>query len=202
MKVVNKLYYVFFCLALLTSCGPEPLSEGELIKWMENPENNLRLTKKEGPVTYILQYKNVDYVLSQKKGIIGEDGLDINDLSDELSNNLLFDLFITCENGTASPLQYRSMNEQEINQRFYYYQFKFINDIHLEVNEEKIAPLYCIADKGSGLNNTMAFSIGFEKNKIENTDFKLVVNDIYLGSGTVKFLYKEKYLQDIPELKQ
>lgn len=186
---------------LLVSCGGKRLSAPDLVQWMENEEHRLRQTKTENNVTYILQYKNMDYVLASRGQEVLADSARTEDFRKNSEQSLLFDLFITCDNGKQSPLQYRVRQAQEVNDRYLYYHFRFIDDVYLEVDGEKIKPTYCIADKGSGLNNTLAFSIGFERGKTDGHDFRFVVNDTRLGTGTVKFLFKDKDIQDIPLLK-
>lgn len=199
MKAMNNTLLFLGCL-LLVSCGPQSLNSSDYIKWMEDEDNQLRQTKKEADVTYIIQYKGFDYV-SAKRGAVLENVEETEDLKEDASNRLLFDLYITCLNGGVSPLYYRTDDRNVVNERFYYYQFRFINDIELEVGEKKIAPLYNIADKGSGLNNTMSFSLAFDAPGAKESDFKLVIKDRLLGSGTVKFLFKPSYFKHIPTLK-
>lgn len=193
--------YPGLALLLLMACGPKRLPGPELVRWMEDPDNGLRQTKTEAVVTYVLQYKTMDYVLAARGNPLDStDGLS-RQIRRDADKNLLFDLYLTCEDGQSSPLQYRAANAAEINDRYLYYHFRFINDVYLETENRKIHPIYCMADKGSGLNNTLSFSIGFEKKEIGDGDFRFVVNDTRLGSGTVKFLFKNKYFRTIPQLK-
>lgn len=200
MKAIKYIGGIFL-LAGLFSCAGRSLSAEELVKWMESEEHRLRQTKTENRVTYVLQYKTMDYVLASRGQEVLTDTEKTEDFRKDAEESLLFDLYITCDNGKVSPLQYRIQEAAEVNERYLYYQFRFINDLYLETDNEKIAPTYCIADKGSGLNNTLAFSIGFARAGTQEKDFKLVVNDTRLGTGTVKFLFKQKDLQHIPSLK-
>ena len=195
----SSVALIGFSVLLLCACGPKQLPKAELLQWMEDEDNNLRQTKTEADVTYILQYKTMDYVLAGKgNAALGDE--DPQRLRADTEKSLLFDLYMTCENGKSSPLQYRAVSADEVNARYYYYHFRFADDIYLEVNNQKIKPLYCIADKGSGLNNALAFSIGFEREAVGDNDFRFTVNDTRLGSGTVKFLYKQTYIRHIPQL--
>lgn len=200
MKGMNKYILFFLFVATMQSCGPGSLEAGDLLKWMENPENGLRQTKNEGAVTYIIQYKNLDYISLKKGEALGSEE-ERQKLREDIENKCLFDLYLTCDNGSVSPLFYKVNSENEVNDRYYYYQFHFVNDLALEYGSEKIAPLYCIADKGSGLNNTMAFSLAFMLPKGKEDDIKLVIKDPFLGSGTVKFIFKAKNIKHIPNLK-
>ena len=201
MKAIRQTLLAGACLFLLFSCGPKRLPAAEFVQWMENEDNHLRQTKNEGGVTYILQYKNMDYVLAGKRNTVFDETEDRAKVKADAEKSLLFDLYITCDNGKASPLQYRVTTPEEMNARYYYYHFRFVDDVYLEAGDKKIKPLYCIADKGSGLNNALAFSIGFERKEINDGDFRLVVNDTRLGTGTVKFLFKNTYIQHIPQIK-
>lgn len=188
-------------LLLLMACGPKRLPGPELVRWMEDPDNGLRQTKTEAGVSYVLQYKTMDYILAARGNPLDSADGQTRLIRKDADKNLLFDLYLTCEDGRSSPLQYRAATAAEINDRYLYYHFGFIRDIYLRTEDRDIKPLYCIADKGSGLNNTLSFSIGFEKAEIGDSDFRFVVNDTRLGSGTVKFLFKNKYFRTIPLLK-
>lgn len=183
------------------SCGSKSLPAADLVRWMENEDHGLRQTKTENSVTYILQYKTMDYVLASRGPEVLEDSSNTESLRKDAEKSLLFDLYITCENGNRSPLQYRVQNAEEVNDRYMYYHFRFADDVYLETDGKKIKPLYCIADKGSGLNNTLAFSIGFARSEAAGNDFRFVVNDTRLGTGTVKFLFKDNNIRHIPSLK-
>ena len=200
MKATDLLPGIFAAL-FFVSCGPKSLPAAEWIPWMENEANHLRQTKTEGEVTYILQYKNMDYVLAKKGRGLFDETEDIGRIREDAGRSLLFDLFITCDNGKAGPLQHRTADSREINDRDTYYHFRFGNDVYLEQDSVHIKPTYCIADKGSGLNNALAFSIGFDRSRLGEGDFRFVVNDTQFGTGKVKFLFKNKYIQRIPAIK-
>lgn len=196
-------YIVILLLVACTgfSCGQKSLTAPELVRWMEDEENGLRQTKTENNVTYVLQYKTMDYVLAARGAEVLADSAKTEEFRKNSERSLLFDLFITCDGGKQSPLQYRVRQAQEVNERYLYYHFRFINDLYLETEGQKIKPTYCIADKGSGLNNTLAFSIGFERPENLTGDIKLVLDDTRLGTGTVKFYIEYNDLKNIPLLK-
>lgn len=198
---VSKYIGILLLGGMWISCGSNSLSAPDLVKWMENEDHHLRQTKTENNVTYILQYKTMDYVLAARGREVLADSSNTESLHRDAEKSLLFDLYITCAGGKQSPLQYRVSSAQEVNERYMYYHFRFIDDVYLEADGQKIKPLYCLADKGSGLNNTLAFSIGFERTDAAGKDFRLVVNDTRLGTGTVKFLFTDKDIRNIPSLK-
>lgn len=197
---VNRLNFLFIFL-LISSCSPKKLEPEAYAAWFENEENGMRKSKTEAGVLVISQYKNMDYILTKKGQIIEGAEISLQDLASDAGKSVLFDLFISCENGKYSPLHYRAEETEESNARYYYYHFEFIKDIYIESQTGRISPAYCITDKGSGLNNTLAFSIGFDRGPWADEDFKLVVKDEILGAGTLKFLYKKSDFNSIPQLK-
>lgn len=186
---------VIYILLTLAACSVKTLPPQELKAWMEDEKNGLRITKTEGDVTFIAQYKNTDYVLATRGGEIPA-GADTD------GQVLLFNFFITCRSGTENPLTYMVTSKQEADDRYYHYHFKMVNNLWIESGDIKTPALYCILEKGAGFNNTLAFQIGFEKKNIAgDKDFKLIVDDTILKKGIIKFLFERKNIDRIPKLK-
>jgi len=162
-------------------------------------ENGLRKQTELNGTIFSIQYKPTDYLIATqmvKSGISEQDAA----LIKSHSTLSLFDIYITCQGGNMHPYGYNTLTQQEVNQRQQYYTFGIQNDILIKTASRAFSPVYCRAERGALVNNTLTFECGFENLDI-NEDWSFTIHDTQLGAGMVKFLIKNKDLKKIPSLK-
>jgi len=199
MRINKYIIFLFSIWIFISACGPDKLTAPEYMEWVANPENGLRRKQELGMVTFIVQYKPTDYMIA--KTILKDGKLDENpDSLRQKSTITVFDIHITCESGSIHPYYYNNRNPQAIEQRQRYYHFSIQDDIYAKSGSQEFRPLYCRAEHGALMNNTLTLECGFESIPTSE-DISLIINDTQLGSGIVKFNIDKSALSHIPTLK-
>jgi hypothetical protein len=87
-------------------------------------------------------------------------------------------------------------------EKLLYLAFDIQNDFALLVNgTDSLAPVICQKIE-NGISGNYEYMVVFEKgDKYGDDDFTLVYNDKIFGIGTIDFVYKQKDIKKIPELK-
>lgn len=187
----------FAAVLFFVSCGQAKLKPGAYREWVTDPGNGLRKKQEIGPVTFVLQYKPTDYLIASRGLKTGafEENPEALKKGATLS---LFDLYITCGDGNVHPYFYNSTPDMgDTRQR--YYSFYMANDIRLNIGATEYAPVFCRAERGAMINNTLTLECGFDTLPLTD-DWTFILNDTQLGAGLVKFTLSKKQLENIPLL--
>jgi len=183
---------------LFTGCGPAKLDPGAYRDWVTDPANGLRKTQDIGDVTFVLQYKPTDYLIASR--LLKAGSLEKNPEELKSTSTLsLFDIYITCGGGNVHPYLYGASPDMA-DARQNYYSFYMANDIALKTGDTEHKPVFCRAERGAMINNTLTLECGFDTLPVAD-DWIFTLNDTRLGAGLVKFTITKKQLENIPLLK-
>ncbi|MDP2384968.1 MAG: hypothetical protein Q8M29_01235 [Bacteroidota bacterium] len=183
--------------ATTRTCSPQ-----ELMLWVEDPNNNLRQEKKLGELTFTIQYKPSQYIICKEYD--GFDKMTADTLakeSEQLDDMQYFNIRVKIDGFNDEFLKYNLAPSQSYEDRVKYFSFEMQRDLKLVDGTDTLdcalfhfERTFNVAPYG----NFMAAFPRPDKNKITTKTF--VYNDKYLGSGSVKFLFKATDLKEIPKL--
>lgn len=200
----NTIQIIFFVVSFfLFGCSgmDKEIIPLEYVKYVEDEDNALKISKEIGDVVYTLQYKPVDYLiaLEQKKNII-----DINEYTKrkmELNGMEYFTLELKPKINNMEVLNIGAEDKNEYNARIQYASFDLQNDIYL-IDGLDIVPcgIYHFEQK-YGLGNSVKLLLGFEKSSKTHKNLTVVFEDKILNGGVLKFLLMRENIDLLPKMK-
>lgn len=195
---LNKLKLGFFIL-LFYSCGKQNLSPDYYVKWVENENNGLSLSKDFNDVNFQILYKPIDYIVAKEylNGNLKKE--DIKNRVKELSNMQYFTLRIKSKNSNEL-LNANISSENEYYQRLEYFMGPMQDDIKLIENNDTIPCALHHFERTYGLAPYNNFVLAFAPSKSNNADKYFVFEDKILGTGKVTLQLKLKDINNIPNL--
>lgn len=200
----NTIQIIFFvCSFFLFGCSgkDKEIIPLEYVKYVEDEDNALKISKEIGDVVYTLQYKPVDYLiaLEQKKNII-----DINEYTKrkvELDGMEYFTLELKSKENNIEVMNIGALDKNEYNERIQYASYDLQNDIYLLIGKDTIpCGLYHFEQK-YGLGNSVKILVGFEKLKTPSKNLTVVLEDKILNGGVIKFLLLKENIDLLPKMK-
>lgn len=187
----------------LVAAKDAPLMEvSDYVQWVQNSENGFRKEKVIDDLTFFVQYKPYEYIVSveERKEEISDTLLkskiaEINDMQ-------YYDFKISLNEGAGELLKYQLASPQEYAERVNYFAFNMQKDIQLaEGNDTLPCTLYHFErayDAAPSSTFLLGFPLSENKSQQEKT---LLVYDRTFNKGMLKFTFRKKDLKNLPKIK-
>lgn len=165
-------------------------------------ENCLK-EKRFNDVYFKLLYKPHDFIICSEDESSTISSSQRKKINDELGQMEYFELRIGLTSSNGDLLKYRSVNDQEYENRVKYFAFKFENAISLITYAgDTIQPALFHFERAYDVTPYCTFSLGFPSDKINyNEPFALSIKDSVFKAGTIRFVIPAKQFLQLPKLK-
>jgi hypothetical protein len=201
MKSAISCLIVIAALLLISSCSPSSLDAISYIKWVEDEENELKVSKEIDGFSFSLQYKPVPYIiLMENGGVCPADGK-YNERKEELGGMQYYTLRISSDKD-QDLLKAGVRNDNDYYSRLEYFTSVMQDDIKLVDGSDTIACALYHYERNYNLSPYTNVMLGFENGLQEKkgAERTLILNDQVLGIGTIKLSIQEENIANMPEL--
>lgn len=202
MNFFKQIIIGFFSVLILAcNTKKKEISPLEYVKYIEDSDNGLKITKEIGEVIYTLQYKPIDYLIALEQKINFIDKEVYRRRKNELQGMEYFTLELFPKENNIEVLNIGAIDKNEYNERLQYASFDLQNDIYLiNENDTLDCVLYHFEQK-YGLGTSVNLLLGFEKNNKSSEDLTIVMEDKILNNGLIKFLLLKENIIELPKMK-
>ena len=190
-------------LILLLGCNSGHLITGDLISWVEDEGNGLRVTKQISNYKFQLQYKLLEYIIAQEilnKNLTREE---IEARMEEKKDMQYLTLRIGSADERTSILETNLTDRQEYYERLDYFAFQMKKDLILVDGTDTLGCSLYHFERTYNLTPFNNIVLGFANPGYlkEAKDKTLIYKDNILDIGAVKLTIKASSLEDMPKLK-
>jgi len=199
----NIITYIFFlAMMVLASCN-RSVSPSEYVKYVENPNNGLKIKQEINGVGYTLQYQPIDYCVMQEERSFSIPSETFKAEYDRFKGleHYTFRIEKGAMDSLVNKLGDTSKYKKGITE---YFDFWIQKDIKLVEGIDTIPCSICQADANTGMASSYAFTLGFSnKNTQEESqaDRVLIFENKFLHTDKVMLCVKGKDIKNIPVLK-
>jgi hypothetical protein len=189
--------YMLIVSAVLFSCSKKELPANDFIKFVEDKNNGLKVSKNIGEIDYTLQYKPIDYILLKENN-----NSDIKERKESLDGMQYYTLTYSLVKNNKDILKDNLTSSEEYYERVNYFSFGLQKDIYLiDGNDTLDCKLFNYV-RSYGLSPGADFVLAFNKNlQPQITDKLMVIEDKIFGGGIIKIKIAKEDIENIPELK-
>ena len=179
----NRAIHIFW-IGLISIAGCTAISPEQRLKtFMEDPDNKIRQSITIGDVAVVTKFLPASY----RSLMSGYDAMPDKKEDPFYYFNIKFN---------------KKPGDKPEKEKVMYLNFDMQNDFVLLVNDrDSIAPVICQKIE-NGIAGCYEYMVVFEKGKDEWKDFTLVYHDKIFSIGTVSFVYNEKDILKIPDIKE
>lgn len=177
---------IFFIVSVLISSCARELEKAEYIRWVQDPKNGLHVIKATSGFVFDLQYQPSDYLWLQSGD---QNQATLANQPDNIQHYLLSVSELDPELG---------LDNNEKQERLYYFSYLFQNDIHLE-EDGNLEPCMLYHYEGQrSTGNKRIFLLGFENRNSKSNEAKVLIQSKYFGSLPIRI---KNVKENIPTLK-
>ena len=183
-------------LAIVLYACSGPIDKDAYVRWVQDQENGLHVTKIVGDYVFDLQYQPTDYVVLQRSaGNLNAGQYD--QMKNEISSMQYYTLTISIADNRSDFIDFNIQSLQEKQQKLYYFSYQFQDDIHVEENGKKLPCVLFHFERPVDLKPARTFVLGFERTGDSPTSVLNIISD-YLGGEVVRINISK---ENIPTLK-
>lgn len=195
---INKSSILFFIVVLLgcNKSNTKNLDKAEFVEEMGKVNSNY-IDKTIGDITYRLIYKPADYVLVAENK--GSTDIELKELAGDYKKFEYYTLEIMINGFNDEILKYKTESQEQYASKVDYYSFKFQNDISELIGNDTVLCTSYHFERNYGISPKIRFNIAFPTSELE-ADRTICINEKYLGTGPVKFVFSKKDLDNLPTL--
>lgn len=175
--MIIRLLGMLFSLVSCLSCTQSSRSM-RYINWVQDFENGLHVKEITNEFIFDLQYLPSEYLRLMKNE-------SIDSYHESLNGFQQYQLSITLKDN-SNLLTYRCHNEEDIQNKLYYFSYRFQNDIHLEENGKEIPCVLYHFERSLDLANSRTFLLGFENPDSLSTEAQLVIQSDQFSEKPIK----------------
>lgn len=209
VRIYNNSKYVLACIVTGTltltiwgcsQVGLEPLS---FVRWVENPANGLRVTKTMGAITYMLQYKPVEYIVAMEEKTQNLKKSTLNERVSELDGMQYYSLRLSPSSGDQDVLSQNMQSENDYLRMVNYFSFELEQDLYLVDGGDTLGCklFHFVRDYGIGQNSDFVLGFDIPESQAKKTQRKVfVIDDHLFENGIIKLEIDANDLEEIPEL--
>lgn len=191
-----KYKIIIFCVfsLLVFSCAKKKMTAIDYMRYVENEDNGLKVSKNIGEVNYTIQFKPVEYILLKENRA--------NDPKEkEIDGMQYYTLSFSLKKSDKDILRHDLREQNEYYERVNYFSYGLQNDIYLVEGTDTLKCNLFNYVRSYGLSPRADFILGFNKTGKNMIQDKLVVvEDKVFEGGIIKLKISEKDLENIPEL--
>jgi len=203
----NILIYLILLTLTLFSCTPDELEPMEYVRWVENENNGLKVSRQIGEFIFTVQYKPLEYKILQK---LKDPGITYDRLEEEkkeIEDMQYFTFTVKVKDSNISPLKYNLENDNDYYGRLEYFSFHIQNDFRLIDGKDTLNCLLHHFERTYELTPENTFVLAFRapQNKSPDEIFfedkTFIYEDKILNTGKVNLIIKAENLNQIPNIK-
>jgi hypothetical protein len=198
--IPGKCWWIVFTV-IFCSCQPDSLSPSEMVRWVENEENGLIVTREVGEIIYKLKFQPIDYKLA--KDLIDLDKkIDPGEMKRKKYGGLEYYTLGMTTTKNMDVLHVNNFSELDYSMKQEYFNTVAENDIELVVESDTFPCAIYQFEQTYGLSKYNNILMAFETSDTTFlSDRQLVFNDQLLGTGIIKFNLKSNNIKNTPNLK-
>jgi hypothetical protein len=186
-------------IVLFSGCFETRKPAGELLKWVEDPENGLRREKTVGDFEIIAQYKPLSYMIcseSKNKTLTPDE---YGKREKELNGMEYFQ--VRLKSPSPDPLIYGGGDQNVYHMRNDFLMFGQKDYVYLLRGEDTVSCSMYHFVNYQGLAPYADILLGFPSDTTDlNADRELVYDDQLFGLGPVHFTFTRDEIESVPQL--
>lgn len=191
------------CFVSVCACSPSKLTPAKYSKWVKDMDHGLFLTRINGDYKLSLQFRPIDYVVSNEIVNSRKTFSEFNKIKKELSGMYYFTFRIESADKGTRVLDIGNTSEADINSKLDYFSFNMQNDLKLVSGNDTLSCGLYNFERNYELAPYLDFSLAFPcdiKDGNHERDLQFIYDGEALGIGIIKFGYDKKLLNSIPQL--
>ncbi len=186
---------------LFISCATPEATQEELVKYVEDEGNGLKIKEEVGEFVFTLQYKPIEYMAINELGNKNGDTTGLAGTKEALSEMEQFNLTIESKDGKTEMLKNQIQNDEDYFRRIEYFSMAAEKDIKMISGKDTLPCVLYHFERSYDITPYSKMVIGFKKNAKENIEDRVIsFNESILGIGTINFRVKNKDIKNIPQL--
>lgn len=208
MSLINKniLFFSFLLLLLCSSCKPARISFNDFEEYIQNPKNGLVVSHQINSISITAIYIPTVYKAYQEYKnltVMVENKSLFDSLCDNYNQSKFFLIKISSVNEDIDIIHSNVSSTQEVQERYYNLSFSMKEYISIKCNNEILYPVLTHLENTDGITKSRIIHVVFcDENMRKNSgDFALVFEDIFFGTGINEFVFTEKSIEKIPQIK-
>lgn len=180
------------CLSLF-ACTKKKLGSEAYLKYVEDKNNGLQVSKDIKDIRYSVQYKPAQYILLKER--VAESNA--NDLAGMQYYTLQYSLVDKSKDIMRAHIE----KQNEYYERVNYFSFGLQNDIYVVEDKDTLDCKLFNYVRSYGLSPMADFVLGFNETPgKETSDKTFVIEDNIFGGGIIKLKINQEDILNIPEL--
>lgn len=197
MRLLTPIMLLVLVQACLLSCRQKIATTGELIGYVENPENGLVKEVVRGEYKIKIQYRPKDLMIFQQVAT----GYEIDSLRAELAQYEYFVLSIAVDNKEVETY-YLAQKPDQHKALIEYLNTLIGGNIYAVTDDGRKIPVYAVQYVPKfGASQATQILLIFDKVLDTNSDeITVVIADSFLGIGSTDFLFETKHILNTPKL--
>ena len=189
-------------LVFIYGCDKIALSPIEVVQWVENPVNGLKVEQRKENFRFQVQYKPLDYIVAMEERKHSLLKATVEARKQELGDHLdyfSFKISPATQGKDVWAYVQQAENPQVKSDLTYYLSYEMKKDFYLLDGKDTLGcSLYQFVNT-SGISPDLDFVMAFEKRP--EKDRLLVYDDKVFGLGPVQLKVKKESINHIPTLK-
>ena len=182
----------------------------EMINWVEDEGNGLRITQSQGEIDLTLQFQPIDYMIVKK---LKRQQLDEKSISEErklVEGYQYYLLTFSCDTYAGDFLKAYSKNQQAYNDNIYHLSYGIQNDFVLVDGQDTLPCAFHHFERTYNLSPDKQLILSFKDNSYvpgetpaysSMNDKTIIYDDQLFNLGTVSMKIEKENLKKLPELK-
>ena len=195
LRKYHLITTILICL-LSVSCTKKKVSGLDYIRYIENEDNGLKVSRNIDGIKYSVMYKPVDFVLLKENR---NDNL--KEKREDLIGMQYYTLSYSLITNDKDILKAKLNSKDEYFERVNYFSFGLQNDVFLVDGKDTLKCKLFNYVRSYGLSPRADFIMAFEtKTKKTIEDKRIVIEDKIYGGGIINLKIAKKDIENIPEL--
>lgn len=202
MKALNTFLLLGGLLLGLYGCQPSALPS-DYVRYVSNPDNGLKRSKRVGQLQVDLQYKPIPYLIANELRRNDIQRSQFQERQQELSGSQYYNLQLSVPGDPQrNIISYGLRSEAELQERLYYLSFGMQHDIRLIDGADTLRPMLYHFERSYDLAPHRTFVLAFEQApENKDQDKTLILDSPVLATGPLKLKIESKAIQNLPPLK-
>ncbi len=199
--VVHFTVLDFFFFLVFTSCVKDvSLKPTDYVKWVENHDNGLLVTKNAGDFKFKLQYKPPEYLAIRELKKTEISSTELSEKASAMEDMQYFTLQLGLADG-SDILKSNIEKSGDFSRNIEYLSFYMQQDLKLVEGADTLPCLLHHFERDYGISQFAKIVLAFQKSNNVAADKTLIFNDRQFGAGTVSMTILSQSLNNLPKIK-
>ena len=190
---------LIFCLA---SCSNkrEKLSVKEYMNYVNDPSNNLIVSKELNAIRFNLSYQPVDLMVANRH--FGEQVSEAELVKEINENqNYIYCNFIIKDNEQENNIKKMILSKKEYQNELSYFSSGMQSDFYAVAGNDTLPCVMYHFENPENISPELRIALGFESSlPIGNKEIQVVFDDKVFGNGYIKFVFDKETISAIPAI--